>query len=1190
MRHSSAPVPADRPVRDPHSDFAPPLAGCTTELRQTISAAIRQPEREAVAGLLVAARVEEADRSAIAEIARDLIVRLRARGRPGGVEGLMKEYSLSSAEGIALMCLAEALLRIPDTATRDALIRDKLAQGDWRSHLGGGRSIFVNASTWALAVSRGLLASPGTGVLSRALSGVIKRLGVPVVRRGVDFAIGILGGQFVIGETIDDALRRARKHESRGFSYSYDMLGEAALTMRDAERYRVGYEEAIHAIGKVSMGRGVHAGPGISIKLSALHPRYERAQAERVVEELLPSVRALALLAKHYDIGFAIDAEESDRLELSLEIFERLALDEALAGWHGLGFVVQAYGKRAPFVIDWLVDLARRSRHRIMVRLVKGAYWDSEIKRSQTDGLCDYPVFTNKAHTDLSYIACARILLGARDLVFPQFATHNAQTVATIHHIAGAEFTPGDFEFQCLHGMGDALYSEIVGPTKLDRPCRIYAPVGTHRTLLAYLVRRLLENGANSSFVNRIRDAKVTVEELICDPVDEAGRIEPAGSMHPLIVMPRDLYPGRTNSRGLDLRDEAVLGQLSCLLGEAARREWCAEPLIPGSTPANPAERVLNPADNRDVVGRVAFARPQDVDLALRNADAAFPIWAAAPVEQRVACLDQAADLLEERMEALLGLLIREGGKSAANAVAEIRESVDFLRYYAGQAREMSGDASPLGPVACISPWNFPLAIFIGQIAAALAVGNTVLAKPAEETPLIAAQAVLILHEAGIPRDVLQLLPGRGEVGAALVAARGICGVVFTGSTEVAKRIQAQLAERVLSDGRPVPFIAETGGQNAMIVDSSALPEQVVRDVMLSAFDSAGQRCSALRILCIQEDIADQILEMLWGAMAQLRIGNPAELRTNIGPVIGETARDAIVAHIDRMRRNGHRVEQLPLGRDTDHGTFIGPTLIAIDEIGELGREVFGPVLHVLRYARKDAGDVLRQINGSGYGLTFGLHSRIEETVTELTDQAQAGNIYVNRNMVGAVVGVQPFGGRGLSGTGPKAGGPFYLGRLTTDADDRAFRLGTLVELDGPVGERNLYGVRPRGRVLALPATSVGLCAQLSVIFASGNIPLLPDLPEARRLASRLDPAVRETIAWSFDWTADAAIAHVLIEDIGQDIRDTLRALARRAGPIPIVQLGGRGRSYRTDWLLEEVSISTDTTAAGGNASLLTLS
>ncbi|WJT00499.1 bifunctional proline dehydrogenase/L-glutamate gamma-semialdehyde dehydrogenase PutA [Novosphingobium humi] len=1160
----------------PFAHFAPALAA-SSPLRRVITDAARRAEGDCIAALIDAATAPKAMQGAIAETARALVAALRAKGQRGGVESLVKEYALSSQEGVALMCLAEALLRIPDNATRDALIRDKIARGDWQAHLGAGRKLFVNAATWGLIVTGRLVGANSERSLGAALTRLIARAGEPLIRRGVDLAMELMGEQFVTGETIDEALKRARRLEAQGFAYSYDMLGEAATTAADAERYWRDYENALHAIGKAASGRGPYAGPGISIKLSALHPRYARAQLGRVMDELLPRVRALAVLARDYDIGLNIDAEEADRLEISLDILEALALDSELAGWRGLGFVVQAYGKRCPHVIDWIIDLARRTqqtaKRRIMVRLVKGAYWDSEIKKAQVDGQADFPVFTRKVHTDVSYIACARRLLEARDAVFPQFATHNAQTLATIYHLAGPDFTPGDWEFQCLHGMGEPLYEEVVGAGKLNRPCRIYAPVGTHETLLAYLVRRLLENGANSSFVHRIWDESLSPHDLAQAPADEARRIEPFGSPHPAVVLPARLYGQRRNSSGLDLASESVLAALSRDLQASAGREWRAGPMVPGLSVIRPPQDVRNPADRRDLVGQVSLTLERDVPLAFANAARAAAGWRETPPAQRAAMLERAADLLEGQMGVLIGLVIREAGKSATNAVAEIREAVDFLRYYADQARATLNEAhTPIGPVVCISPWNFPLAIFVGQIAAALAAGNPVLAKPAEETPLIAAQAVSILHQAGVPLGALQMLTGAGEIGAALVAHPDVAGVLFTGSTQVAKLIQRELARH---DGPPPVLIAETGGQNAMIVDSSALAEQVTGDVLSSAFDSAGQRCSALRILCLQEDIAGRQLAMLKGALGELRVGNPDRLSTDIGPVITDEARTAIAVHIERLRADGCPVWQAPLGEETGHGSFIAPTIIEIDDIAQIGGEVFGPVLHVLRYARGDLGAVIKAINGTGYGLTFGLHTRLDETIAEVTGAIAAGNIYVNRNTIGAVVGVQPFGGRGLSGTGPKAGGPLYLGRLVRARPALDLPLDWAGELPGPVGERNLYRLHPRGRVLAAAHSHRGMAAQLEAARNTGNTVDLLWLGEG--------PSPQGAIAALPTTNPYGAI---LIEP-GPQAHDLMLQIAAMEGPIPLVQQADEDGRYRLDWLVEEQTVSINTAAAGGNAALM---
>ena len=1158
MTSSASPTPFAR--------FAPPLAA-PTPLRAAITAATRRAERECIAALLPEATLPPADTATAQALARKLVETLRAAPRGGGVDQLVQEYALSTQEGVALMCLAEALLRIPDNDTRDDLIRDKISGGDWLAHLGADRSLFVNAATWGLVVTGKLTETQNTGSvddagLGAALTRLIARAGEPVIRRGVDLAMRMMGEQFVTGETIAEALKRARPLEERGFRYSYDMLGEAAMTARDAMRYHADYENAIHAIGKAAAGRGVHDGPGISIKLSALHPRYARAQQDRVMAELLPRVKALALLAMRHDIGLNIDAEEADRLELSLDLLEALATDPELAGWNGLGFVVQAYGKRCPFVIDWIVDLARRCGRRIMVRLVKGAYWDAEIKRAQVDGQADFPVYTRKVHTDVAYLACARRLLAARDAVFPQFATHNAQTLATIKTLAdnllGPDFRSGDYEFQCLHGMGEPLYNEVVGPDRLNRPCRIYAPVGTHETLLAYLVRRLLENGANSSFVNRIANPDIPVEAIIADPVAEVAASADPGAPHPLIALPRALYSDRRNSAGLDLANENTLASIGERFRAVSRLVRHAAPTA--DLPAAAAIPVRNPANHADVVGTVREALVDAVGEAMSLAAASR--WPATPPAARAVVLERAADALQAAMPELIALVVREAGKSVPNAIAEVREAVDFLRYYAAQAGMLAG-AAPLGVAVCISPWNFPLAIFTGQVAAALMAGNTVIAKPAEETPLIAAEAVRILHEAGVPDDALIFLPGDGSVGAALVAAPQTAAVLFTGSTEVGRLIQRQLAARLSSAARPIPLIAETGGQNAMIVDSSALAEQVVADVIASAFDSAGQRCSALRVLCLQQDVADHVLTMLRGALSELTVGPTDQLCVDIGPVITAQARDAIETHVARMQAAGCPVHRLPLAGQTAGGTFVAPTIIELADPGLLSREVFGPVLHVIRFARSDMDALIDRINAWGFGLTFGLHTRLDETVARVTARAHAGNLYVNRNVIGAVVGVQPFGGHGLSGTGPKAGGPLYLRRLVATAPAAPeVALGER-ELAGPVGERNVHALRPVGKVLVAaqdPARLAVLCERVARL---GGQPARADA----------------------GWQERGPFARALIDGDAAFTLAFQRELAALEGPIVPLLTPADGDAM----LVGEVSLSINTTAAGGNASLMAM-
>jgi len=1240
----------------PPADFTPPLQ--QDPLREAITALTRRPEPELLPGLLQQAQLDAAQAQAAQALALQLAHGLRQRklafSRAGLVQGLLQEFALSSQEGVALMCLAEALLRIPDAATRDALIRDKVARGDWRAHLGASPSLFVNAAAWGLLLTGKLVATHSDEGLGAALMRVVGRGGEPLVRKGVDLTMRLMGEQFVIGESIAQALAKARAREAQGFRHSYDMLGEAALTAEDAARYGAAYEQAIDAIGTAAAGRGIHEGPGISIKLSALHPRYARAQVQRVHAELYPRLLGLAQRARLHDIGLNIDAEESERLELSLELLQRLCHEPALAGWQGIGFVIQAYGKRCPAVIDWLVSLSRNSGHRLMVRLVKGAYWDSEIKRAQVDGQDGYPVYTRKAYTDVAYLACARKLLAAPDAVYPQFATHNAHTLAAVHALAGPAAGPQRYEFQCLHGMGEALYEQVVAPVAdggLGRACRIYAPVGTHETLLAYLVRRLLENGANTSFVHRIADATLPLEELVEDPVQTvqqmAVREGTVGLSHPAIPLPAALYgAARINSAGLDLAHEPTLVELGAAL--AADQAFEAAPLLGVQAHPLPSQPVSNPADRRDIVGRVHEASAEDVQAALAVATQAAPGWAAVPAAQRAAMLERAADALQAQCPTLIALLLREAGKTAANAVAEVREAIDFLRYDAMQLRQGWDDGThkPLGPVLCISPWNFPLAIFTGQVAAALAAGNPVLAKPAEQTPLVAAAAVRALHAAGVPRAALQLLPGSGEtVGAALVADARVMGVVFTGSTEVARLLQRTLSQRLGADGKPVPLIAETGGQNAMVVDSSALAEQVVADALSSAFDSAGQRCSALRLLCVQRDVADRVFTMLEGAVHELRIGDPRQLCTDVGPVIDEDARASIEQHLQAMQAKGHRIRRPALAGDTAHGSFVAPAIVEIDSIAELQREVFGPVLHLLRYEREGLDALVGQINATGYALTLGVHTRIDETVARVVGAARAGNVYVNRNIVGAVVGVQPFGGEGLSGTGPKAGGPLYLLRLLqavpadaarravqhsgtplSDAPLRGLRFGAAAAhglavlqqwaaatgrdalaqacarfaestpvdgvprvLSGPTGESNLYALQPRDAVLCLADDEADRLLQLAAVLAVGGHALWPAADAV--LLQALPDTLQARVLQVQDWTrAEAHFDAVLLHGDAARRIEVSTLLARRPGPIVLLHAFDAGYgAIALERLVIERSLSVNTAAAGGNASLMTI-
>ncbi|HWM28455.1 MAG TPA: bifunctional proline dehydrogenase/L-glutamate gamma-semialdehyde dehydrogenase PutA [Woeseiaceae bacterium] len=1008
-------------------------------------------EQFLVSQLAEAAAVGEALRARIEETAELLVREVRKNaGADGGMEAFLQQYDLSSEEGVLLMCIAEALLRIPDADTADELIADKITSATWQDHLGESDSLFVNASTWGLMLTGRLLklneATRRNPVqLLKKLAG---RAGEPVVRTAMRQAMRLMGHQFVMGRDIEEALERSQRKHRRSYRYSFDMLGEAALTEEDAEGYFAAYSSAIKSIGAAATANraaDIFTAPSISVKLSALHPRYGFTKVERVLEELVPRIADLAIESRAAGIALTVDAEEAERLELSLDIFNRVYRDERLGGYEGFGLAVQAYQRRATDVIRFLRDLSGEVGRRIPVRLVKGAYWDTEIKRGQEQGLESYPVFTRKSHTDVSYLACARMLLSAGKRFYPQFATHNAHTLASVMHFAkatGKEKDAADFEFQRLHGMGEDLYRHVIDPEKFGRPCRVYAPVGSHEDLLPYLVRRLLENGANTSFVNRIVDEDVQVSDIVADPIALARKTK--FKPHSRIPAPADLFqPERRNSRGYNLADRNVRNKLLEAIAVASDGERRAAPMVGGKTWKGKEARSVNPADNSHVVGVFQKADDGAVDKAIEIAVSGQVQWDRRAAEERAGVLRKAADLFEAHTPELLALCILEAGKTVPDSIAELREAVDFLRYYAARAITLFGEPVILpgptgerntlgmrgrGVFVCISPWNFPLAIFTGQVAAALAAGNAVLAKPAEQTTLIAARAVELMLEAGVPPDALLFIPGDGATtGARAVGDPRIAGVAFTGSTETARSINRTLAER---RGPIAVLIAETGGQNAMFVDSSALPEQVVLDAVYSAFNSAGQRCSALRVLCLQQDIAPRVLELLRGHMAELAIGNPADLATDVGPVIDEEARSMLSAHVDGVRGRSQLIYQCELPEEASRGTWFPPTAIEIDSIDLLEREVFGPVLHVVKYPGARLSDMIQAANRTGYGLTMGLHSRIDGRARSLVRTSGAGNIYINRNMIGAVVGVQPFGGCGLSGTGPKAGGPHYLSRF----------------------------------------------------------------------------------------------------------------------------------------------------------------
>ena len=1118
-------------------------------------------QAEIIAHLIKRASLTPAARAQISRNATNMVQRIRAEGKPGLIESFLAEYGLSSAEGIALMRLAEALLRVPDAATIDALVTDKIAPGNWASHCGHAASALVNASTLGLWSTGQVLSlqSPST---KQSINRAIQRLGAPVIRLAMTRAMKEMGRQFVLGETIEAALRTSQGMQDAQL-HSFDMLGEAACTKSDADRYYTSYRQAIEKIARASNTRNTRENPGISVKLSALHPRYEVAQTARVIAELVPKLQALAIAAKTAAIGLTVDAEEANRLVLSLAVIEQVLATPELAGWDGFGVVVQAYGPRASGVIDHLYNLAKRHDRQIAIRLVKGAYWDSEIKQAQLDGLSGFPVFTAKAATDISYIANVRKLFSMTDRIYPQFATHNAHTIAAILHMAPNHRC---FEFQRLHGMGAALHG-LIRATHATQ-CRTYAPVGAHRDLLAYLVRRLLENGANSSFVNQIVDPEIPPEQVAADPFSSFDC-----EQRPLPLGTALFHPRRQNSRGFDLSDGPTLAAIEQRRGLFHKTQWNSQPLLAGLPCPEHSQICNNPAVPTDVIGQAASASAADIDLALQTAT----VWKATPVE-RGEILKRAADLFEKNDGELFALLTREAGKTLPDAVSELRESVDFLRYYAGEINH----APALGLVSCISPWNFPLAIFTGQIAAALAAGNAVLAKPAEQTPLIAYFATCLLHQAGVPRKALQLLPGDGTVGAALTSSARVDGVAFTGSTQTAKNIRVKMAE-TLTPG--APFIAETGGLNAMIVDSTALPEQAVANIIESAFQSAGQRCSALRCVYVQDDIAPEFIAMLIGAMRQLSLDDPWLLRSDLGPVIDPVAKARISKHIAQAADQNRVLWTQPVPLQ---GHYVAPTLIRVSGIEALEQEVFGPVLHLATFASHQINAVIEAINNTGYGLTFGLQTRLSNRTRDIAQRIMAGNIYVNRNQIGAVVGSQPFGGHGLSGTGPKAGGPFYLNRFhavgqqnTSHSWDHIMSQTALTAtmktaatglqspdsfLPGPTGELNARSTFAKPPILCAGPGKKAAETQAKAVTALGGVAVKAT---GQIRAEHLTDLTR---LGAVIWWGDGPTARMF------DL-----ALAARAGPIVALITGQPDSAH----VLFEQHECIDTTAAGGNATLL---
>ncbi|MGM0537113.1 MAG: bifunctional proline dehydrogenase/L-glutamate gamma-semialdehyde dehydrogenase PutA [Pseudomonadota bacterium] len=1208
--------------------------GAVSELRARIREHYAADEATVLQGLVARITLSEDGRRQVADVGAGYVERVRKERSPSMMEAFLAEYGLSTAEGVGLMCLAEALLRVPDAETIDDLIHDKIEPSDWGAHLGKSSSSLVNASTWALMLTGKVLEDDPKGP-ARALRGLVRRMGEPVVRKAVGQSMRILGRQFVLGQTIEEGMKNARELEKQGYTYSYDMLGEAARTDEDARRYHQAYAKAITAIARQAKG-DVRGSPGISVKLSALHPRYETTHRDTVMAELLPRARELVQQAARANIGFNIDAEEQDRLDLSLDVIEALMADPGLDGWDGFGVVVQAYGRRAAPVIEALHELAVRFDRRIMVRLVKGAYWDTEIKLAQEMGVETFPVFTRKVNTDVSYMACAQLLLDRRDRIYPQFATHNAHTCAAIVALAGDD--KDSYEFQRLHGMGESLH-HIVKQSE-GTHCRIYAPVGAHRDLLAYLVRRLLENGANSSFVNQVVDESIPPSEVSKDPVAGMQRLGDAIAS-PMIRQPGELFaPERKNSRGYRINEPASILPLLKAREAFADATWTAGPMLAGNpAPRGPAHDVVSPADTSRVVGQVHEATPEEVAAALDTAETGFRDWSARPVTERAEVLRRTADLYEQHIAELTVIATREAGKMMFDGIAEVREAVDFLRYYANEGERLEAEqpGSARGIFVCISPWNFPLAIFTGQIAAALAAGNAVLAKPAEQTPLIAARAVELMREAGLPEAALQLLPGDGPtVGGPLTGDPRIAGVCFTGSTPVAQIIHKALAQNA---GPDAVLIAETGGLNAMIVDSTALTEQAVRDILISSFQSAGQRCSALRMLYVQEEARDRLLTMLDGAMDALTIGDPWNTDTDVSPVIDAEAQADISAYVAEKEKAGKVLKTLPA---PEGGTFVTPAVVEVGGIEDLEREIFGPVLHVATFKARDIDKVVDAINERGYGLTFGLHTRIDDRVQQVVERIHVGNIYVNRNQIGAIVGSQPFGGEGLSGTGPKAGGPLYVNRFRRIAaeerhDAPAGRAVTTEDLEatldrmdprhwaarrdrvevlrkalsgkggvvrkalaetaaldmtpqtlpGPTGESNRLAMYPKGPALCLGPTLDIAVAQAVQALGAGS----PAVVVAPGAAQAIQPLVDAGAPVAgFDGSIDAntltalrGIATVAAAGASDWTRELRIALAERDGAIVSLET----RTIAPERYVVERHLCIDTTAAGGNASLL---
>lgn len=1224
-----------------------------SKIRNLITSSYNIPETELLPILLKEIQFSEKQKKEIFNLAYKLAKKIRKKNKlnlSGSMQKILQEFSLCSKEGIALMSLSEALLRIPDKKTKEKLIKDKISNKNWKNYIKKDSYFLVKIMSISFILINTILNKKSKIKLINIFYKIIKNISKPIIRKTIYKTMKLIGKQFIFSEKIKGKIKKYNKNK---FNYSYDVLGESALTKREVKKYVYLYQKAIEEIGKKSIGKNIYKNSGISLKLSALHPRYCRIQYNRVMEELYPILFNLTLQAKNHNISISIDAEESDKLEISLDLFKKLLYEQKLLGWNGLGFAIQAYQKRCLYVIDELIELAKKTQHKIMIRLVKGAYWDSEIKKTQINGLKDYPVYTKKIHTDISYLACAKKLLSHPDVIYPQFATHNTQTLSSIYHMAGKNYFKEQYEFQCLYGMGENLYKQVVGSlynNKLDRQCRIYAPIGKHETLLPYLVRRLLENGANTSFVNKIANKNIKLKELVQNPIDDILQNNQSnkkiGMSHDKIPNPRFLYgKKRKNSYGIDLNNEQSLKKLSEFL--------ITSPLYYNITPLLSKTNILfdqiakkktiiNPANQNDIVGYVHDTPINEIKNIIKNADKALNYWKKTTIQKRSKILKKTAKLIEKYFYNFIAILIRESGKTYNNAVSEIRESIDFLRYYAQEIKENLNEnqIEPLGIVVCISPWNFPLAIFIGQISAALASGNVVLAKPAEQTPIIATLAVKLLYKSGVPKSVLQMLTGKGSIIGTKIIENNIDGVIFTGSNDVAKTIQKNISKKLNRHNKPVTLIAETGGLNTMIVDSSALTEQVVNDVIISAFDSCGQRCSAMRLLCIQEEVYEKTINMLKEAIIEYSVGNPIELNTDIGPIINKESKEKIIKYINKMKKNGNKVHQSIKNKN---GNFITPTIIEINDINELKNEIFGPVLHVLKYKQKKIKKLIKKINNLKYGLTFGLHTRIDNFAYYISRKIKAGNIYINRNMIGAVVGVQPFGGEGLSGTGPKAGGPLYIYKLLNkyknininkiiEKSNDFYKLKNwkssikkfeeykifcewakkqndqIIEklfnkqekpqnnnisniLTGPTGELNNYFLIPKKKILCLAKNKTDIFNQLIITLKIGcKILWINDMIH-KKIKDQLPKKVQKKIYIVKEWEQkDCDFDFVIHHGDKHELKEICKKIADKPGKIIGIQSLKQGdKNIQIENLFHERVISTNTTATGGDINLIKL-